>query len=333
MKDREKALGPFARAVEALLAPRKAADRTRDEVASGAVLKMPSTLSVLASATPQFLSSADALAGAMATALRARGSGSTGDIDRLKPHIVKLPFNPGGGRFRFLVALSADETLALPADWLEGLGPDELIALSDADSARLTRVPSWRSRVGEIAKQAILAATTRGRLLSLLASGAIATSVAPETASKAFQRVGGTDSAVRQWLQFLGRQDLIDDLTSAVSRLEARTADAENRASRQTAIASDANSRIAELQRRLDSAADSHDSVHDATLLQAERDAYRLVARILATAESEARNLNADQLATRLRQVVRVQGIEAIGTRDEVAVFDPAVHDAPSGRP
>ena len=95
----------------------------------------------------------------------------------------------------------------------------------------------------------------------------------------------------------------------------------------------EATERAQKLQSQLDGAVQSQGTAHDAVIVQAARDAFRALARILATVGSEARRLDADQLITRLQQLVRIQGIEPIGAAGEELAFDPALHDAPGGRP
>ncbi len=332
--ERAAALPALARASDALvdaIAPSKGQSRSASRPAS--LLTMPNTLKALTSGGAQILPAADRLAAAIAVALRSTKASHSEAIARLKPHIAKLPMEPDSGRFQFLVALPAGDPPVLASDWLDGIGADELVALSDADAARLTRIPSWSARIADLAEAAVAAASTRTRLLTLLASGAIATSVASTTVARALQQVGSSDSTVGSWLKLLSQQERVDELIAQGELLAADLEEARTLATAKTQAAEDASRRAVEIQNRLDAAADSHGSAHEATLRQAERDAYRLVARLLATAESEARQLDADELAARLRQVVRIQGIEPIGIRGDLLEFDPALHDAPGGRP
>lgn len=332
-KELQAALPQYARAVDGLTGRRTQSETSGPAAAPSAyLLEAGPVLSLLAEGGPTFIPSADGLAHAMAIAVRERRA-PVESIVALKEPLSRLPLKPESGRFRLLAALPTDDPATSSRDWLGGIGADDLLALSDADTTRLTRVDSWRERIAEIAEQAVAAATTRSRLLRLLSAGAVATSVTTDTAVFAIRRVAGADASVAEWLHALGNQEQIEALAGEVTQLEDAVSSASTELAAQRARALEAAERAEKLQSQLDEAVQSQGAAHDAVIVQAERDAYRALARILATVGSEARRLDADQLITRLQQLVRIQGIEPIGAAGEELAFDPVLHDAPGGRP
>ncbi|MFB8146637.1 hypothetical protein ACFC1W_07820 [Microbacterium sp. NPDC056003] len=332
-KELQVVLPQYARAVDGLTGRRAQSDASGPAVAPSAdILKAGPVLSLLAEGGPACAPAADGLAQAMAFAVRERRE-PVESVAALKEPLSRLPLSSESGRFRLLAALPADDPATSSRDWLEGIGADDLLALSDADTTRLTRVNSWRERIAEIAEQAVAAASTRSRLLRLLSAGAVATNVATDTAVSAIRRVAGADASVMEWLRALGNREQIEALSGQVAQLEDAVEAASTELAVHRARAIEATERAQKLQSQLDGAVQSQGTAHDAVIVQAERDAYRALARILATVGSEARRLDADQLIMRLQQLVRIQGIEPIGAAGEELAFDPALHDAPGGRP
>lgn len=332
-KELQAALPQYVRAVDGLIG-RRAQPKASGPAATASthILEAAPVLSLLAECGPTFAPSTEGLAHAMAIAVRDRRA-PVETVVALKEPLSRLPLSPGSGRLRFLVALPADHPAVSSRDWLRGVGADDLLALSDADTTRLSRIDSWRARIAEIAEQAVAAATTRSRLLRLLSAGAVATSIATNTAVSAIRRVAGTDTSVSAWLRALGNQEQIDALAKELAQLKDAVSSASTEVAIQRERAREAAEGAQRLQSQLDEAAQAQGVAHDAVIVQAERDAHRALARVLATVGSEAHRLDADQLVSRLQQLVRIHGIEPIGAVGEQLAFDPTFHDAPGGRP
>lgn len=274
---------------------------------------------------------AERLLGAMALQLRGLVE-SPSDVDKLRTSVSRVPLRPGGARLRFLAALPADEINAESTAWLDGVSIDDLLTLPDADALRLMR-GAWADHIARLAKMALSEATTRRRVFALLASAIVSESVSPEDTARAIQRLGTTEPSSTQWLKILCR-------SSEIEELQARLADALHDADQASQEVRSLEARLerlvaatAELQAKADRAMTSAPPASDAFALQAERDAYRLIARVLAAAEAESRRLPPEALASRLQQLARMQGIEPIGRIDDVTPFDATLHDAPGGRP
>ncbi len=296
------------------------------------LLEASPVLALLAESSPECTPAADSLAHAMARALR-KHAAPVESLAATKEPLSLLPLTAESGRFRFLVALPAADPATSSEGWLRGVGADDLLALPDSEASRLTRVDSWRARIGEISEEAVASASTRSRLLRLLSVRAVATTVDPAIAVSAIRRVAGVDTSVMAWLNGLIEREQIEGLRGEVAQLENAVEAASSELAAQRARANQATERAQALQSQLTDAIQSQGTAHDAVIVQAERDAYRALARILATVGSEARRLDADQLITRLQQLVRIQGIEPIGAAGQELAFDPALHDAPGGRP
>ncbi|MGI6877834.1 hypothetical protein [Microbacterium sp. gxy059] len=253
-------------------------------------------------------------------------------LDEVRALVGSLPWSPE--RVALLGSLVRPPIAdALDAAWLEGLGIEEILDLEQAGIERLTGAPAWRDEISSRCASALDDATQRRRVFRLLASPAV-TAFAPEEAGRrAFAHVHAHDAQLRTWVHGLAPQAEEPAAQEEPTPAAPSDDDAEKQIAAQSEIIAQLTERLSATASELADLQSTAAQVRGSALAQASRDAYRALARVLATLDELAGQVSADQLVGRARQLAARSGVLPVGESGETVAFDPALHEAPGDRP
>jgi len=249
--------------------------------------------------------------------------------DRLARASALLPLTAKGSRARLLTSIRRVAPTTLDsAQWWQNVGVDGLIDAAGPLGAVLDREQVASGITRPMYEAALAGATTRRRVMELLAAPVtVARTAEPSIVAAALSRCAPNDEVLRSWMA-----DLRDEAGRTTLLAAAEAARGERDGAVETArVANEraerAEAQAAKLTERLHAAADASGTLRESQTRQAQIDAVRGLATLAAYVEKSVGHQDPDRVVARVRGLVARQGLTPLGEIGGQVPYEPDKHD------
>ncbi len=185
-----------------------------------------------------------------------------------------------------------------------------------------------KSIVEPIVRDALETAATRRQLMTVLGSpGPVVDVLEASAVARALERSWREEDVTRPWLAEVSNEAEIGALREQVSRLQ-ETLEASRLSLRAAQDnAESARERMLQVERRLQQAAESKNSLRESQSRQIRVDAYRAMADLAAYVDGALERQSPERIRDRLAVKLEREGLSRIGETGATAAYDPRIHD------
>jgi hypothetical protein len=284
----------------------------------------------------------DALAELLAAAFSHAGVDAWADLSTaergtIARRVSAAPLAQDSGRLRLLAWLwRTDPQVVEDHVWWRNVGVAELSSVALTPLASALEQETIRKIIVEpIMRDALEAAATRRQLMTLLGSpGPVVDVLAAPSVARALERSWREEDVTRPWLAEVSNEAEIGALREEVSRLQEALEASRLSLKAAQDNAESARKRMLQVERRLQQAAESKNSLRESQSRQIRVDAYRALADLAAYVDGALERQSPERIRDRLAVKVEREGLSRIGETGATEAYDPRIHDLVGpGRP
>lgn len=245
-------------------------------------------------------------------------------------------FTTNGPRSLILAALGhLKPELVVGSIWWRGLDFEDLDFLNTSPlGALLSKEPFASDVVSPLVRSEIHSISTRKGIAKLIAAPSFALEyVTPSDIEAVMHRAAKSDKNAQTWIDVLSRTSQAESLEAnlSVSKEEKLVLVEQNNSL--TKQVDGLICKISSLQSQLDNGRSQAGALSTRERRQISIDAYRDLARIVATIESEAEKLSTEQLLAKVNALLDRSSVSRSANIGDQVEFDPRLHMSPGGRP
>lgn len=278
---------------------------------------------------------AGALSDLLAAAFNHRGVDawadlSTAERSTIARRVSAAPLRQGTGRLRLMACLWRIDPQALEDSiWWKDAGAADLssVALTPL-AAALEQETIGKNIVEPVMRDALDAAATRRQLMTILgAPGPVAAVLEASAVARVLERSWREEDVTRPWLAEVSNEAEIGALREQVGRLQESLEASRLSLKAAQDAAESTRGRMLQVERRLQQAAESKNSLRESQSRQIRVDAFRALADLAAYVDGALERQSPERIRDRLAVKLEREGLSRIGETGATAAFDPRIHD------